>query len=194
MRGSGPERPNGCSCGRHAKHVRQRGGMAFPTFMTDAYALAVARAPSRLASLLRPKSGRKAIARKASKSAGKRTFAEQGRDVATAHFSWYRGEHTNFNPTRINLFEPNAIDEYFLKGWLPEAPFISKRTPVVAFGSCFAEHISRYLRKRGFNILGEELGGKAYIIRFGEGMVNTFAIRQQLEWGFEGREFSEGLW
>ena len=167
--------------------------MSIPTFMTDLYAFAVARAPAPLASVLRPKTRKRAIARKASGSAGKRTFTEQGRDVATAHFSWYRGEHTNYNPTKINLFEPRAIDEYFLNGWLPGSPFISKKTPVVAFGSCFAEHISRYLRERGFNILGEELGGSAYIIRFGEGMVNSFAIRQQLEWGFEGRILGRAL-
>jgi hypothetical protein len=167
--------------------------MSISTLVSNFYAFAVARAPTPVAGILRPKLLKNRSSSQA-KRGGKRTFKKQGRDVATAHFSWYRGEHTNYNPTKINLFEAKALDEYFLKGWLPRAPFISKTTPVVAFGSCFAEHISRYLRTRGFNILGEELGGSAYIIRFGEGMVNTFAIRQQLEWAFEGREFSEGLW
>jgi hypothetical protein len=124
----------------------------------------------------------------------RRTVAQQGRDVAPAHFSWYRGEHTNYNPTKVNLFEQGAIDQYILKGWLPEAPFIAKATPIVAFGSCFAAHISRYLRERGYNVLGKGLKRNAYVIRFGEGMVNSFAIRQQFEWAFEGREFNEGLW
>ena len=33
-----------------------------------------------------------------------------------------------------------------------------------------------------------------HIIRFGEGMVNAFAIRQQLEWALGDKEFPENLW
>ena len=176
---------------------RQRKGTAviLSTFLDDIYAFAVARAPGPLAYLLRPKLLHQKMARaQRDKVERRRTVAEQGRDVKTAHFSWYRGEATNYNPTKLNLFERNAIDDYILKGWQPAAPFISKDTPVVAFGSCFAGHVSRYLRERGFNILGKGLRRNAYIIRFGEGMVNTFAIRQQFEWAFEGRGFNEGLW
>src|SRR4051794_18200181 len=130
--------------------------MSLATFMTDVYAFAVARAPAPLAPLLRPMLLKQKLASsKRSAASRRRTVTRQGRDVATAHFSWYRGEHTNFNPTKVNLFEKDAIDDYILKGWLPDAPFITKTTPIVAFGSCFAEHVSRYLRKRGFNILGE---------------------------------------
>ena len=169
--------------------------MAIGTLAFDLYAFAVARAPSPIARFLRPKAALQNLGKLRGRVAAKRSpLARQGRDVAMGHFSWYRGEHTNFGPTRVNLFERDAIEKYILQGWLPDQPFIERSTPVVAFGSCFAENISRYLRKRGFNILGKGLERNAYIIRCGEGIVNTFAIRQQFEWAFEGREFKEGLW
>jgi hypothetical protein len=163
--------------------------------LNNLYALAVARAPQPLAPLLRPRlltKNRKENLR--SQAERRRTVSRQGQDITNTHFSWYRGEHSNFGPTKVNLWERDAIDRYILSGWLPKEPFISKQTPVVAFGSCFAGHISHYLRDRGYNLLGKGLGKKAYIIRCGEGMVNSFAIRQQFEWAFEGRAFKEGFW
>lgn len=169
--------------------------MGLVSFIEDVYALSVARAPRPLALLLHPRILLKqSRASRRKQTNNRRTVVHDGRDVTVAHFSWYRGEHTNFGPTKVNLREPEAIDRYILKGWLPEAPFIRKSTPVVAFGSCFAGHISRHLHERGFNVLGKALDANAYVIRFGEGMVNSFAIRQQFEWAFEGKTFSEGLW
>ena len=163
--------------------------------LENLYAFAVARAPRPLVPILRPKflmMNRKRM--RADVERRRRTVAQQGRDVAPAHFSWYRGEHTNYNPTKVNLFEHGAIDEYILKGWLPKEPFVTIATPIVAFGSCFAAHISHYLRERGYNVMGKGMKRDVYVIRFGEGMVNSFAIRQQFEWAFEGRQFKEGLW
>ena len=169
--------------------------MALDTLVGNLYAMAVARAPRSIAPLLRPKILLKKTAKSlAGQKERRRTVARGDRDISTTHFSWYRGEHANFGPTKINLSERDAIERYFLHGWLPETKFITKETPVVAFGSCFAAHISRYLKERGFNILGDDLRRAAYIVRFGEGMVNTFAIRQQFEWAFEGKAFGEGLW
>lgn len=182
----GAAAPAECESGTRASTL------AIDVVLSNIYALAVARAPKALVPLLRPKQRRARLRRK--EQEGKRLVTRQGRDASPAHFSWYRGEHTNYNPTKINLYERDAIEDYVLAGWLPDAPFISKKTPVVAFGSCFAAHISSYLTDRGFNILGKSLGLDAYVVRFGEGMVNTFAIRQQFEWAFENRGFREGLW
>ena len=169
--------------------------VAFDSLIGNLYAFAVARAPRQIAPLLRPRVLLKKRARSlANQKERRRTVSRNERDVTSSHFSWYRGEHSNFGPTKINLSERDAIERYFLHGWLPKAGFIAKETPVVAFGSCFAAHVSRYLKERGFNILGDDLRRTAYIVRFGEGMVNTFAIRQQFEWAFEGKAFKEGLW
>jgi len=114
--------------------------------------------------------------------------------VARFHGSWYRGPHTNFIPSKAQLREPGAVDRYILNGWTPEAPFIDKTSRITAFGSCFAQHLTKYLHGTGYNVLGKHLNLSSHIIHFGEGMVNTFAIRQQLEWALEDKEFSANLW
>ncbi len=111
------------------------------------------------------------------------------------HRTWFRGKHTNFNPDIATLSSPEAISEYVLKGWLPAAPAIDHNTRITAFGSCFAENISAWLFKRNFNVLNKsDPASTAYVVRMGEGMVNTFVIRQQFEWAWENKVFKEPLW
>jgi hypothetical protein len=114
--------------------------------------------------------------------------------TAKFHGSWYRGSSTNFIPSKPELSAPDGIDRFVLPGWTPNAPVIGKDSAVLAFGSCFAAHISDHLYERGYNVLGRHLDLDAHIIRFGEGMVNSFAIRQQLEWALTEKEMPEGLW
>ena len=70
-----------------------------------------------------------------------------GSDVQGAHPSWYRGETCHFNPTKNALHADGGLEEYILKGWVPPAPFITRNMPITAFGSCFAEHVSRWLMR-----------------------------------------------
>src|ERR1700722_8043188 len=122
-------------------------------------------------------------------------LVEIGNDRFTEGREWYRGEHVNYMPSRTNLFEKNAIDDYLLKGWLPEQPFISKDQYITAFGSCFAVNVSNYLLRRGYRVFDESSGhAAAYVIRCGEGMVNTFAVTQQFQWAYGEKEFDESLW
>jgi hypothetical protein len=83
-----------------------------------------------------------------------------------------------------------------LHGWLPQAPLIGPETRIAAFGSCFAQHISDWLGQRNFSVLTRKDGDyrAAYVVRFGEGMVNTLALRQQFEWAFEARRLEGELW
>lgn len=108
--------------------------------------------------------------------------------------SWYRGENTNFYPSKKVLRGPDAVDTYYFKGLTPEKPFIDQSTPITAFGSCFAYHVSNFLHSKQYNVLGHTLEIGAHIIRFGEGIVNTFAILQQLEWALKDKPMPEGLW
>src|SRR5436190_10011569 len=118
----------------------------------------------------------------------------RGIHETTFHGSWFRGSHTFFLPAKAELQDADAVDKFILHGWLPKSPFIKKTTPITAFGSCFAAHISDYLIGREYKVFGRDLGLQAHIIRFGEGIVNTFAIRQQFEWALNEREFPENLW
>lgn len=119
-------------------------------------------------------------------------------DTIRATITWHRGEHTNWYPTKQQLKEPRALESYFLKGWLPPRPFIAKSTPVMAVGSCFASHISGYLLKRGFTLVGFQSQhhdwGKCFVVSHSSGMNTTFAMRQQFEWALEGRTYEEDLW
>ncbi len=113
-----------------------------------------------------------------------------------ADYTWFRGEHCNFNPRSENLRRPRDVAAHVLHGWLPDAPVIGPSTRIAAFGSCFAEHISVWLARRDFSVLTRKDGAykSSYLVRFGEGMVNTFAIRQQFEWAFEGKRAEGELW
>jgi len=112
------------------------------------------------------------------------------------HQAWYRGDHCNFSATKEDLAQPGAIERHVGMGWLPHQPFIDRSLGITAFGSCFAQHISDHLAARSYNLLTskERLDLNSYVIRCGEGMINTFAIRQQFEWAFQNKRFDEDLW
>jgi hypothetical protein len=122
-------------------------------------------------------------------------LVEVGNDRYTEGREWFRGDHVNYMPSRTNLFEKNAIQDYVLKGWLPDRPFISKNHYITAFGSCFAVHVSNYLLNHGYRVFNESSAlAAAYVIRCGEGMVNSFAVVQQFQWAYGEKEFNENLW
>ena len=115
-------------------------------------------------------------------------------EVQRFHGSWFRGNNTNFIPSKKMLFEAGSFEKYILHGYKPDEPFINKTTVITAFGSCFAQNISKYLHTEGYNVLGKKLNLMSHIVRFGEGIVNTFAILEQLQWALEGKSLSSGLW
>jgi hypothetical protein len=122
------------------------------------------------------------------------TFAfEQDGETRRTSRSFYRGANTNFHPTDASLDTPNFVDEYVMKGWNPPEKFVTKATPIVAFGSCFATNISNYLHNRGYNVLTKR-DNKAYVTQMGDGMVNTFAILQQFEWAWLNKHPSVDIW
>lgn len=112
-----------------------------------------------------------------------------------AHGSWYRGEHCNFHVAKKHREDPLYYDKYVLQGWMPEKPFITKNDYITSFGSCFAAHLTHYLKERGYTV-GDvaDKSGQTHVVRFGEGMVNVYAILQQLRWGLDDVNFSENLW
>lgn len=128
-------------------------------------------------------------------NADKIEFSVDGQKQSASR-TWFRGEHTNFNPATINLLPADSVLKYVLHGWTPKNPVIGKNTNVVAFGSCFAANITNWLARRNYSVLTNKEGEYAdsYVVRFGEGMVNSFVIRQQFEWAFEGKVFDSELW
>ncbi len=107
--------------------------------------------------------------------------------------SFHRGETTTFRPHAAGMRRPDALARNVLAGWMPPAPFIGTDSTIVAFGSCFASHISSYLNGLGFDVATSRRG-KAYVSSMGDGIVNTYAVLQQFEWAWEGRVPPVPLW
>lgn len=109
--------------------------------------------------------------------------------------TWFRGDHTNFNPKIDRLLAVDGPEKFVLHGWLPDQPVIDKSTQITAFGSCFAANISKWLSERNFRVLNKsDDAARAYVVTMGEGMVNSFVIRQQFEWAWENKVFEQALW
>lgn len=111
-----------------------------------------------------------------------------------AHGTWYRGEHTNYHPVRASFSEPDAVAKYVGHGWFPATPFIHRDQYVTAFGSCFAAEVTKFLVSEGYRVFGNRLNLNAHIVRSGEGMVNTAALRQQFEWAFNDQVPISPVW
>ncbi|MEO0945246.1 MAG: GSCFA domain-containing protein [Pseudomonadota bacterium] len=117
------------------------------------------------------------------------------REKGSEFRTWFRGEHTNYNPKLNQIMALDGPEKFVLQGWLPDAPVIDKSTQITAFGSCFAANISNWLSERNFRVLNKaDDAARAYVVTMGEGMVNSFVIRQQFEWAWENRVFDQPLW
>jgi hypothetical protein len=107
--------------------------------------------------------------------------------------SFYRGDVVNLAPDKAGLETDTAIQDFILKGWMPDERFIGPQSNIVAFGSCFAANIGRYLLGLGF-LVSAKGQGTTYVQTIGDGMVNVFAIGQQFEWAWESRVPEVDLW
>jgi hypothetical protein len=112
----------------------------------------------------------------------------------TVTYTWFRGDHCNYGPTLPHLEDWRGYQDYFLSGFAPAAPVIDTNTKVTAFGSCFAVNISKWLAARNYKILNNDKSSNSYVVRMGEGLVTSHAIRQQFEWAFENRQPQIELW
>jgi hypothetical protein len=111
---------------------------------------------------------------------------EVGGQRLKVNAGWFRGGQARYRPNKAGLLSPEAIKESILDGWLPPQPFIDKGSPILAFGSCFASNIAKHLSGAGFNLVGAEQRD-VYLMVCNEGIVNTFTIRQMVEWVFDGK-------
>lgn len=119
-------------------------------------------------------------------------YEQDGKKVRTSS-SFYRGETVNYHPRDSSFERQDFIEQYLIGGLNPAEKKISTQTPIVAFGSCFASNISEYLHERDYNILTKK-ENKSYVTSMGDGIVHTFAIRQQFEWAWEKKIPSMQLW
>ncbi|MGH7489645.1 MAG: GSCFA domain-containing protein, partial [bacterium] len=120
---------------------------------------------------------------------------EDGGKRQHAGYTWYRGEHCNYNPPLVNLENWQGYRDYFLTGFVPNEPMIGPETQITAFGSCFARNISAWLAKSKYAVLNKQAEySKSYIVRMGEGLVTSHSILQQMEWAFLNKQPEVELW
>jgi len=113
---------------------------------------------------------------------------------------WWRGDHCNFllgkSPMIAGL--PQTVEEYVLKGLVPDAPFITKSHGVAAFGSCFASGIYHRLLKWGYNVdpLAQHTSQPhhTHVTYHRSGMVNVYSILQQFQWAYGEKDFTQDIW
>ncbi len=115
-------------------------------------------------------------------------------DEQTFGGHWFRGRNCNFIPSKKHFKQDNFISEYILKGYSPKKPFIDKNKKIIAFGSCFASSVSEYLLVKNYSVFNKKYGLNSHIIRYGEGMANTFTVLEQLLWAFDNKDIEKNTW
>ncbi|MGH6890206.1 MAG: GSCFA domain-containing protein [Rhizomicrobium sp.] len=111
------------------------------------------------------------------------------------NWSWYRGPDCNFSPTTDDISKAQSVVRYVVGSWAPQEPLIGPDTRICAFGSCFARNISEWLASRRFTVLTKpNPSSSSYVVRFGEGLVNSYSLLQQFEWAFENKKDEVLLW
>lgn len=93
---------------------------------------------------------------------------------------FFRAADTRFFPKLLAEFDDidTILRRDIFYGYIPDRPRIPADKQLIAMGSCFAQHIRQFLLRRG------RLSGH---VEIPEGLNNTFAIRQFVDW-VEGRD------
>lgn len=97
------------------------------------------------------------------------------------------------HPDDNSLTKDYVVDRYMTRGFMPDEPFVTQDTPIVAFGSCFASNISNYLHSRKYSVLTKQ-ENRAYVTTMGDGMTHTYAVLQQFQWAWENKFPTVDLW
>lgn len=88
---------------------------------------------------------------------------------------FFRTSNARFFPKELSQIDDldRVLREDIFYGYLPKQPQIASGRSIVAMGSCFAQHIRQHLLRRGH---------QSDHVPVPEGLNNTFAIRQFVEW------------
>jgi hypothetical protein len=99
----------------------------------------------------------------------------------------WHSENLNYFPAKKEQFEDlDAMSKEFIwKGAGPSSPIFEPGETLVTMGSCFADRLRRWLNRNGKN---------ATYIAVPEGLNNSFAVRQYLEWALTGDRSTDAYW
>ena len=100
--------------------------------------------------------------------------------------SWHKGNVNYFPAKKEQFADLDAMaKEFVFKGFGPDTPIFGDNDKVVTMGSCFADRLRNWLNANG--------KGTSYI-NVPEGLNNSFAVRQYLEWALTGDRSTDAYW
>lgn len=103
-------------------------------------------------------------------------------DITTNYIEWC--------PVFNDFKQLDGVDKYIIKGFAPKSPFIDKNSKIVAIGSCFVQNIIKHLVNKKYIINKGSVKLYFYTAEF----INTFALREQIEWINGELEVDQILW
>lgn len=106
---------------------------------------------------------------------------------ANGKAEWYIDPNIKFFPKKKEQFDDleKLAEEYVFDTYGPEVPILSADDKVVTMGSCFADRLRNWLKRNKKN---------ANYIAVPEGLNNSFAVRQYLEWALTGDRSTDAYW
>lgn len=99
---------------------------------------------------------------------------------------WHATDSVNYWPLR-DMAKNNVdkvVDDLF-KAYGPESPIFGPNDKLLTMGSCFAMRIREWMEKNG-------RGSETIFIP--EGLNNSFAVRQYIDWALTGNRSSDAYW
>ena len=100
---------------------------------------------------------------------------------------WHTNNLISYFPKEKSQFDDleTLAKEYVFAEYGPASPIFPADGTVVTMGSCFAERLRNWLKANGKN---------SDYINVPEGLNNSFAVRQYLEWALTGDRSTDAYW
>ena len=107
--------------------------------------------------------------------------------MSAGNAGWYTGQDIEYFPRSLGHFSPldQFAPRYVFHGFGPESPILKDTDKVITMGSCFADRLRNWLKANGRN---------ADYLNVPEGLNNSFAVRQYLEWALTGERSDDAYW
>lgn len=124
---------------------------------------------------------------KLAKLVGNKTAARLSAGNLTKKRKWHKDADVRYFPRDKEMFDDLDLiaEQYVFDTFGPDQPLLTNEDKVVTMGSCFAERLRTWLREHDRN---------AEYINVPEGLNNSFAVRQWLEWVLTGDRSSDAYW
>jgi len=109
--------------------------------------------------------------------------------IANSNFKnlkWHTGESLDFWPTAaMSQNNLNGVVTQLFEQSGPKEPIFTKQSRIMTMGSCFAMRIREWMQRN------QQVSDTVFVP---EGLNNSFAVRQFIEWALTGNRSSDAYW